>query len=49
MSIKIGVLKLKYKSCPKCGGNIEEYANFKVLLNKTFKFLRCKTCNWKKG
>lgn len=49
MSLKIKALKLMYKKCPDCGGELEVVENYKVLLNKTFTFLRCKKCNWSKG
>ena len=49
MSIKVSMLKSIYKKCPDCGGEVYVWENYKVLLGKTFKFLRCKSCDWIKG
>lgn len=50
MSIKISILKAFYKKCPECGGELYVWENYKVLLGKTFKILRCKnkSCDWMK-
>lgn len=44
MKLKNKLLKKAYSKCPKCGGEWEEVENYKVLLQKTFYFLRCKKC-----
>ena len=44
MKLKNKLLKIVYSECPKCGGEWEEVENYKVLLQKTFYFLRCKKC-----
>ena len=45
MKLKNKLLKIIYGGkCPKCEGELEEVENYKVLLQKTFYFLRCKKC-----
>ena len=44
MKLKNKLLKIVYSKCPKSGGELEEVENYKVLLQKTFYFLRCIKC-----
>ena len=47
----MGILSILFGSekCPKCGGKIEEFENYKMLLDKTFIILRCVDCKYVKN